>query len=158
MKIIVGQILKTKTKVEAYQIYDTSTKTVELTSLEKCKNMVAAGNQIVGLKAERHFSYTAGKDIINVNIERGKFNMTKIPVINGKAELINPEDGELLTVIGWKGFAEEKKYHLVDYKGQIYQINTEEFENKVKDRKVNGAFIKNGRLLIMNCLNKEMEV
>lgn len=156
MKIIVGQILKGKNKVEAYQLYDTFTNKVELTSIEKCRNMVLQGRQVVGLRTDRHFSYAVGKDMLSVKVERGNFNMTKTPVINGKAELINPEDGELLTVIGWKGFAEEKKYHLVDYKGKHYQLDPEEFEKKVKERKINGAFIKNGNVLIMPCLNKEV--
>ena len=155
MKIIVGQILKTKTKVEAYQIYDTSTKTVELTSYEKCKGMVAAGDQLVGLRTEKHFSYATGKEVITVKKERGKFNMSKVPEINGAGELINPEDGRLLTVIGWKGFAEIKKYHLVDYKGQLHELSTKEFEEKVNRAEINGAYCSNNHIIIMSCLNKE---
>lgn len=155
MKIIVGQITKSKTKVEAFQVYDTSTGKVELISYEKCKNMVAAGDQLVGLRTEKHFSYATGKEVITVKKERGKFNMIKVPVLNGVGELINPEDDRLLTVIGWKGFAEIKKYHLVDYKGQLHELSTKEFEEKVKVSEVNGAYCSNNHIIIMSCLNKE---
>ena len=160
MYVIIAKILTTNKKnVEAYKLYDTETKDVGIVSLKKVKEMIYAGTTVIGLKTTEQSNYSRGKMKISIVKERGKFGFNKIPEIDGSGQPVNEEDKNRLTVLGWKGFAEVKKYICIDYEANIKELSVTEFEEAVRNNNINGASInpRTDRPAILNTLNIELE-
>lgn len=158
MKIVIGKILTDTDKIEACRVFDTNTKSTEELSLKKIRALITSGETVVGFKLTHINNYLKGNIKNNLTKERGKFSFNKVPVINGSGDLVNENDTEKLTVYGWKGFAEAKKYLCLDYTGKEVTLSVEEFKQKVTEDKINGAIMnpKTGKPNILNLLDNEM--
>lgn len=155
MYVVIAKILSADGKIEACRIYDPETLEVGIFSTRKIRKHVREGGTVVGFKT----AYTIVNEKVKVQIskERGKFNFSKIPEIDGKGDLKDLEDMDQMTVVGWNGFAEMKKYLCVDYKGTVNMIPVDEFKQKVKENKINGAIFndRTGKCMILGALDIE---
>lgn len=159
MFIIISKICSTDGKtVEACRLIDPATKEVKTVAFDKIREAVLKGEVIKGFKVFESINYVTGHIKRSVTKEKGKFSMSRVPEMNGKGELINPSDKNILMVYGWKGFAEAKEFHLFNYKGEEVLLTVDQFSNKVKAGEVNGALInkKTGKPMIAVELNKEI--
>ena len=161
MKITIGQIKDIGgKKLEACRVVDTATGEVRNISYNKIREEVVKNKQkIKGFVITEVIDYYNGTVKEALKHEKGKFSFDKIPELNGNGELKRAEDSRFITVYGWKGFAETKKYYCYDYKGNSIELNLKEFEEKVRRREVNGAFInpRTGSVAISEDLNIEIE-
>lgn len=158
MKIVIAKILTDTGSIEACRVFDTITKTTEELSLKKIRVLINSGETIVGFKITHVNNYLKANVKCNLIKERGKFSFNKVPVITGSGDLVNKSDADKLTVYGWKGFAEAKKYFCLDYTGKEVTLSVEEFKQKVTEDKINGAMMnpKTGKPNILNLLDNEM--
>lgn len=158
MKIVIAKILTDTGSIEACRVFDIFTKSTEELSLKKIRVLINSGETIVGFKTAHVNNYMSGNVKTNLIKERGKFSFNKVPVITGSGDLVNKSDADKLTVYGWKGFAEAKKYFCLDYTGKEVTLSVEEFKQKVTEDKINGAMMnpKTGKPNILNLLDNEM--
>lgn len=158
MKIVIGKILTDTDKIEACRVFDTNTKSTEELSLKKIRALITSGETVVGFKLTHINNYLKGNIKNNLTKERGKFSFNKVPTITGSGDLVNEDDKDILTVYGWKGFAEAKKYICIDYKGQETILNLADFKELVKQNKINGTIIndKTNKLMLMDALDNEL--
>lgn len=159
MLIVIGRIKSTDgKKIEACRIIDTKTKEVKLVSFANIKKALCQGEKIKGFKRIESVNYVSGHIKVNITKEKGKFTFNKLPELNGIGELVNAEDSNKLILYGWKGFAEAKKYHLFNYKGEEVVLDIKQFEEKVRAGEVNGAIINTvtGKPIISADLNIEL--
>jgi len=140
MLVIIGKIENTNGRLEACRVVDTETLEVKDVSMKRIRKSVTEGVRVKGLIATSHtdlYSENVRKATVK---EKGlKFRWGKIPQLNGSGQLINSADEKYLTVYGWKGFAEAKKYYLLNYKGEQIILDLKNFTEKVKRDEVNGA-------------------
>lgn len=163
MYVVIGKIEaqgNNVSKLEACRIFDTDTKEVKDISITKIRKALKNGVRVVGFKIMYNIDATTKKGAVRSNVSRNntaKFRWRNIPRLTGKGELINTEDAKYMTVIGWSGFAEMKKYHLIDWQGKETLINIEEFIEKVKAEEVNGVSYdsKYNKPLLSKELNEE---
>lgn len=151
MLIVIAKILDDNKKVEACRVINTATLKADIVSAQKLKGLVREGQEIIGFcKSYNNKVYTEGKN---------RFNYSKVPELNGAGDLKNPKDARLLTVYGWKGFAEMKKYYLFNYKGDIEVLDAEQFTKEVQAGNVNGATPNNktGRPMLSTALDIELD-
>lgn len=163
MKITIGQIKDMDgKKLEACRVVDTATGEVKNISYNKIREQVVTNKQKI-----KGFVVTEITDYYNIdNIkvkesmkhEKGKFSFEKIPQLKGTGELVNPEDSRFITVYGWKGFAEDKVYYCYDYQGNIIKLNIKEFDERVRRREVNGAFINPRTKKVAVCEDLSIEI
>lgn len=160
MYVIIGNIVNEQGEVEACKIFDTTTFNTGIYSMAKIKNAMRERHnlKVKGLKLVEKYTWDNKKIYLVCKEKERRFNFNKIPKLNGAGELINVEDAKKLTVIGWHDFAEMKKYHCIDYKGQEVIINITEFIKKVKENQINGAFynVKRNRVNLCKDLNIEI--
>lgn len=158
MKIVIAKVLTDTGNIEACRVFNVSTKSTEELSLKKIRALINSGETIVGFKIANVSNYIRGNIKTNLVKERGKFSFNKVPVITGSGNLVNKSDADKLTVYGWKGFAEAKKYFCLDYAGKEVILSVEEFKQKVTEDKINGAMIntKTGKINILSLLDNEM--
>jgi hypothetical protein len=125
---IIGRLMENK-KVVAFKLYDANGKK---TGIYPKKNVYEAvkrkGIQVVGLSRT--------KDGLITGVH-SSFNINKTDVLNGKGFPIKPTD--IYVLVGYSGFLEETKYRLINSRGYQRIVNKEEFEELVKEGKVNGA-------------------
>lgn len=157
MIICIGKIEKDTRGLEACRLVDSISKEVRILSMSKIKKLIESGIPIKGfILAEPNNFYTKVNTILKKE-NTNQFRFSKMPKLNGEGELVNPEDERFLTVYAWEGFAESRKYHLFNYKGETVILTKQEFIEKVRKKEVNGACIhsKTGKVLMSNSLNME---
>lgn len=145
MYVVIGKIETkdgNKIKLDACRIIDTDTREVMDISIVKIRNALRNGVHVLGFKA--NYSLKATKENIKVHPEvarsgDSKFRWRNIPRLTGNGELVDAKDAKYMTVIGWHGFAEMKKYHLVDWQGKEVVLSLNEFIEKVQADEINGA-------------------
>lgn len=143
MIIVIGKIEDAGGVLEACRVIDSKTKEVKEISFEKIKKaMKEDGTQIKGFKLIDKTDYNSEKLKKSVVKEKtNKFNFNRIPRLNGAGELIDSTEEKQLTLFGWKGFAEMKRYHLFNYKGEEIVLDITELTEKVTAGEINGAVI-----------------
>lgn len=157
MKLIVGKILSGK-RLEACRVVDTETLEVKIISYSCIQEDIMKGEKVKGLRTNTLYNYMKGVDKKVITKEKGKWNFGKVPSLNGKGELIDPDDAKYLSLYGWRGFAEAKKYCLFNYLGDQVFLDVDTFKEKVKAGEINGATIypKTGNPLICCDLQNEI--
>lgn len=158
MLICIGKIEKDNRMIEACKVIDSISKEVRIISINKVKNILNSGVPIKGFILVEPTKYYGNTEKILKRENTNQFKFSRVPKINGAGELIDPEDEKILTVYAWEGFAELKRYHLFNYKGETIILSKQEFEEKVQKREVNGACISNktGKVIMTECLNVEI--
>lgn len=160
MLIIIGKFLDADGKVEACRILETDTKETGDFSLKKIKDAMKANNSIhvKGLKLTEKEGIKRDRVLLVVKEKEMKFNFSKVPELKGSGDVARPEEERKITLVGWTGFSEMKKYHCVDYKGHVEVMDIAEFTKRVKANEVNGANYnpKTHRAVICNDLNIEL--
>ena len=142
MLIVIGKIENSNGKLEACRLIDTETMNVRDISIKRIKDAVRSGTKIKGFTITRNNDLYSGNIRETVVRDKGtKFSWNRIPNLTGIGELINQDDANNLTVIGWKGFAEAKQYYLVNYKGEQIKLSLTEFIEKLKSDEINGAIL-----------------
>lgn len=160
MLIVIGKI-ECNSKLEAVRVVDTDSKQVKDVSYHSIRRKMIENNvKVKGFQKSQILDYSVGavKDIIKK--EKGNYNFSKLPALNGKGELINSTDARFLVIYGWSGFVEEKRYHCFNWKGETVLLNIEEFQKKVLANEINGAgiVVKNNKIVIAKELDVEIEV
>lgn len=170
MKIVIAQIKNTKGKLEAARIYDTVTKEVMDMSIGRIRKAIFNDEEIIGFGYTEITKYNMSSVVLeekkaDIDIEekkvlkrtQGRFSFERVPVINGAGEPKTARDKKLQTVIGWSGFCECKKFHLINYKGDIEIVDSATFTEKVRNKTVNGAAFRAEKLIVKSELNIEVE-
>ena len=142
-----GKIRRVFTETEGYRIFDSNTNKCEIVNQNNVKNSLKKGVTIKGLKLNENGS---------ISKENGTFSLSKIPFIDGFGNYIEAKSVRNKTVYGYKGFAEAKKFYLVDYTGKIYVTPVSEFYKMVERNEVNGAKIIDGKIAIADGLYSEL--
>ena len=159
MLIIIGKIETSDGKPEAYRLMDTETRVVKDISAERIKNAVKADVKIKGfVKVDVEDPLKGGVKGAVRKEKNSTWKYSKVALLNGSGELVKEEQSKLLTVYGWHGFAEVKKYHLLNYKGEEIILNVQEFKDKVAAGLVNGATInsRTGKVIVARDLDVEI--
>lgn len=158
MYIIIGQIDSNEkvNTIEACRIIDTETKEIKDIYIERIKQSVKNGVKVVGLKAYNKVNWRSNKKSMIVKKEIRRFDWEKIPKLNGAGQLLNDEDARFVTVYGWSGFAEMKRYHVINYEGEETLLTIDELRNKISNNEVNGAILHNNKVQILEELSKEL--
>lgn len=158
MKIVIGKISQSDSNnIEACKIVDVDTKKVEIISYNNIKKLIS-NEMVIGFKVNEINNYTSDKNRYVIKKDKGRFTFNKVPDINGKGELVNPEDSKYVTVFAWKGFAEAKTYFVFDHDGNVLELDVDKFEDMVRKDLVNGASINqvNGKITIKEELKREL--
>ena len=146
MLVIIGKIMNKENKVEAVRIFDTVNSTCKDYSIKRARKAVRLGLEIIGLRKSNN-----AVNFENTNL----FSFSKVTKINGSGFPLDNNDMKLV-YSGWRGFAEMKRYYVIDYKGIEAEVNEEQFLNMVKNKMVNGASMSNsGRVYLYNKLDEE---
>lgn len=161
MYIVIGKIKDPNTKkIEACRIIDSNTKEVKIISAIRIRDAVKRGIKVQGFKKFTIITNNKNFDVQTetTKAETSKFKWRKVPLLTGAGELVNKEDEKYLTVFGWKGFAEEKRYQLFDWEGKEVTLSVDEFIQKLKADEINGASFdyKNNKPILLRELNIEI--
>lgn len=161
MKVVIGIIKNDRNKVEACRVYDTDLRKYEDISVQKIKNIIGNGQRVVGYLLNNRITYTRDnkKDIV-LRKQNGCFSFDIAPKINGYGMLVNIEDSNINTLLGWIGFAENKYYIVVNWNGTLTKLNQDDFLKEVQNRRINGAKYDNvnNRFHFCMSLNNELEM
>lgn len=154
MFIIIARIRSDKkvrasfTHDEAYRIFDTKTKKIKDVPRKTVVDAVKKGTKIKGLKT--------CPSTVGIIREKGSYSLNDIPFIDGYGNLINPEDARKLVVYGYKGFAEAKKFCVIDYKGKTDTYNISSFHDAIAHNNIIGAKLVNDRISVCKDLYNEV--
>lgn len=153
MLIAIGRINDTVNRLEAVKVFDTSTQNYQVVSYKKLKYALRKGHIIKGFKLRET---TSLKDTIEKE-SNNCWRFNRIPLINGNGQLVDEKEKDNVVVFGWRGFAEVKEYHCVDYRGKVVAIKTDELLERIKEGKVNGACISSvGTISLSSELDNEL--
>lgn len=146
MLIIIAKIVNKEDKVEAVRVYDTINGTCKDYSIQRARKAVRLGLEVIGLK------YTSnGVNFENTNI----FSFAKLPRING-AGIPLSDDATKMVYSGWRGFAELKKYYVIDYKGIEAELTEEQFISLAERKLINGVcYTPAKKIFFYSKLNRE---
>lgn len=154
MQIIIARIKPDKrvrrafTETEGYRIFDTDTREATIYTRQKVIDALKSGVKIKGLKISKK-EYRLSRD-------NGVFSLCKVPFIDGFGNYIDTPSAKDRIVYGYKGFAEAKKFYLVDHKGQTKVVPVDDFYKLVEQKEINGAKINNGKITIAEGLYNEL--
>ena len=160
MLIVIGKIEDDSGKLEACRVIDSNTKEVQDVYIKKIEKALKEKHiKLKGFRLVEVNDYP--KETIKESLRKEKtarFKYSKIPSLNGAGNPRRPEDEQMLTLFGWKGFAEMKEYHLFNYKGEETVLNATEFKDKVASGLINGAALhpRTGKPVLSQDLNIEL--
>jgi len=125
---IIGAV-KEENKRQGYKIYAANQKKVlGLVSKTEAFKAKKAGYNVIGL--------TGGSDTMREMINC-YYNLNDLDFVNGKGAIIKSSGNYVL--ISYSGFAEDRKFRLINGRGYQRVVNLEEFEALIDEGKINGA-------------------
>lgn len=145
---VIGRILGSNGKVQAYKIYNEETQKSDLIArADVSKHMIDEGIKIIGLKIANK-NYNTQQDAMSIRTvmleTKNVFLTGKVDRLNGKG--ISIDEVKHYVVMGVRGFEEAREFKCVGSDEKVRFIEYAPFIKLIEEDRIIGAVITNEKL------------